>query len=45
MCYFAYDVGGWVQKEGKMCLRDKSMAPNGTKTFHVITENKSHNED
>ena len=28
MPYFAYNVGGWVQKEGKMCLRNKSMAPN-----------------
>ena len=28
MPYFAYIVGGWVQKEGKMCLRNKSMAPN-----------------
>ena len=27
MPYFAYNVGGWVQKEGKMCLRNKSMAP------------------
>ena len=27
MAYFAYNVGGWVQKEGKMCLRNKSMAP------------------
>ena len=27
MPYFAYIVGGWVQKEGKMCLRNKSMAP------------------
>ena len=27
MSYFAYNVGGWVQKEGKMCLRNKSMAP------------------
>ena len=27
MYYFAYNVGGWVQKEGKMCLRNKSMAP------------------
>ena len=26
--HFAYIVGGWVQKEGKMCLRNKSMAPN-----------------
>ena len=30
MPYFAYNVGGWVQKEGKMCLRNKSMAPNET---------------
>ena len=28
MPYFAYIVGGWVQKEGKFCLRNKSMAPN-----------------
>ena len=21
-------MGGWVQKEGKICLRNKSMAPN-----------------
>ena len=27
MPYFAYNVGGWVQKEGKICLRNKSMAP------------------
>ena len=27
MPYFAYIVGGWVQKEGKFCLRNKSMAP------------------
>ena len=27
MPYFAYIVGGWVQKEGKSCLRNKSMAP------------------
>ena len=27
MPYFAYNVGGWVQKEGKMCLCNKSMAP------------------
>ena len=27
MPYFAYIVGGWVQKKGKMCLRNKSMAP------------------
>ena len=26
--YFAYNVGGWVQKVGKMCLRNKSMTPN-----------------
>ena len=26
MPYFAYIVGGWVQKEGKFCLRNKSMA-------------------
>ena len=25
--YFAYNVGGWVQKVGKMCLRNKSMTP------------------
>ena len=25
MPYFAYIVGEWVQKEGKMCLRNKSM--------------------
>ena len=30
MPYFAYNVGGWVQKEGKMCLRNKSMAPTDT---------------
>ena len=28
MPYIAYNVGGWVQKEGKICLRNKSMAPN-----------------
>ena len=33
MPYFAYIVGGWVQKEGKFCLRNKSMAPNGNKLF------------
>ena len=27
MPYFAYIVGGWVQKEEKMCLHNKSMAP------------------
>ena len=27
MPYFAYIVGGWVQKKGKMCLHNKSMAP------------------
>ena len=27
MPYFAYNVGGWVQKESKMCLHNKSMAP------------------
>ena len=27
MPYFAYIVGGWVQKEGKFCLRNTSMAP------------------
>ena len=27
MPYFAYIVGGRVQKEEKMCLRNKSMAP------------------
>ena len=27
MPYFSYIVGRWVQKEGKFCLRDKSMAP------------------
>ena len=27
MSYFAYNVGGWVQKEGKTCLRNKNMAP------------------
>ena len=27
MPYFAYIVGGWVQKEDKFCLRNKSMAP------------------
>jgi hypothetical protein len=27
MPYFAYNVGGWVEKEDKMCLRNKSMAP------------------
>ena len=27
MSYFAYNVGGWVEKEGKMCLHNKSMAP------------------
>ena len=33
MPYFAYIVGGWVQKESKSCLRNKSMAP---KTFHQM---------
>ena len=28
MPYFAYIVGGWVQKEDKFCLCNKSMAPN-----------------
>ena len=28
MPHFAYIAGGWVQKDGKMCLRNKSMAPN-----------------
>ena len=27
MPYIAYIVGGWVQKEGIMCLRNKNMAP------------------
>ena len=31
MPYFAYIVSGWVQKEGKMCLCNKSMAPNKNK--------------
>ena len=26
MHYFAYIVGGWVQKDSKICLRNKSMA-------------------
>ena len=29
MPYFACIVGGWVQKKGKFCLRNKSMAPSG----------------
>ena len=39
MAYFAYNVGGWVKKEGKMCLRNKSMAPNTRdyKDFPVCT--------
>ena len=28
MSYFADNVGGWVEKQGKMCLRNKSMVPN-----------------
>ena len=28
MHYFAYTVGGWVQKVDKMCLRNKSTTPN-----------------
>ena len=28
MPYFAYNVGGWVQKEGKICLHNKDMALN-----------------
>ena len=36
MPYFAYNVGGWVQKEGKMCLRNKSMAPNGTLASAIV---------
>ena len=27
MPYFAYNVGGWVQKKAKMGLCNKSMAP------------------
>ena len=27
MPYSAYNVGGWVQNEGKMYLRNKIMAP------------------
>ena len=27
MHYFAYIVDGWVKKKGKLCLRNKSMAP------------------
>ena len=34
MPYFAYIVGGWVQKEGKFCLRNKSMAPKKQFVFH-----------
>ena len=30
MHYFAYIVGGWVEKKGKLCLRNKSMAPKVT---------------
>ena len=37
MPYFAYIVGGWVQKEGKMSLRNKSMAPI---CFHQIYATK-----
>ena len=34
MPYFAYIVGGWVQKEGKFYLRNKSMAPNAGQIAH-----------
>ena len=41
MSYFAYNVGGWVQKEGKMCLRNKSMAPNYIKSRKPTFELKN----
>ena len=46
MPHFAYNVGGWVQKLGKMCLRNKSMAPKGhsktTSLGHDLTQILDH---
>ena len=41
MPYFAYNVGGWVQKEGKMCLRNKSMAPNDSSNQKITLPNQN----
>ena len=34
MPYFAYIVGGWVQKEGNFSLTNKSMAPSKPTGIH-----------
>ena len=43
MPYFAYIVGGWVQKKGKMCLCNKSMAPNRGVSYVVSVNQKQCN--